>query len=210
MYKYLRITCPGKSILSQSEVTFTILAYQLPSVSNDNRDIHIYEIIKSTVSVAELGLGFGFRLWNYTYVAIILSPSSIQTDVYLDTGYGISLIDRAYLFGQLPDIQISKMASPLKVRSIGLNRHLTDKYVFIPVYIPGTKDGVSILVCFKREFHIVNELRANILIGNNTIGPESIDIRILDRLAYIGSCNIICQIEYRRRGQFKRRKIYAE
>ena len=102
------------------------------------------------------------------------------------------------------------MASPLKVRNVGSNRHLTDKFVFIPVYVPGTKDSISVLAYFKREFYIVNELRANILIGNNTIGPESINIRILDRLAYIGSCNITCQIKYRRRGQFKRRKIHIE
>ena len=48
------------------------------------------------------------------------------------------------------------------------------------------------------------------LIGNNTIGPKLINIRISDRLAYIGSYRVIYQIEYRYRGQFKRRKIYIE
>ena len=84
------------------------------------------------------------------------------------------------------------MVSPLKVYSVGSNKYLTDKFVFILVYVPGTKDNVSVLIYFKREFHIVDELRANILIGNDTIGPKSIDIRVSDRLAYIGSCNITC------------------
>ena len=82
------------------------------------------------------------------------------------------------------------MVSPLKVRGVGLNRHLTDEFIFIPVYVPGTKDSVSILIYFKREFHIVDELRANILISNNTIGPKSINIRVSDRLAYIGSYRV--------------------
>ena len=84
------------------------------------------------------------------------------------------------------------MVSLLKVRGVGSNRHLTDKFMFIPVYVPGTKDSVSILICFKREFYIVDELRANILINNNIIGLKLINIRILDRLAYIGSYNITC------------------
>ena len=82
------------------------------------------------------------------------------------------------------------MVSFLKVRGVGLNRYLTDEFIFIPVYVPGTKDGISVLIYFKREFYIVDELRANILINNNIIGPKSINIRILDRLAYIGSYNI--------------------
>ena len=72
--------------------------------------------------------------------------------------------------------------------------------MFIPVYVPGTKDNISVLIYFKREFYIVDELRANILISNNIIGPKLINIRVLDRSAYIGSYSITYQIEYRYRG----------
>ena len=139
----------------------------------------------------------------------MLLLEGIRTYIYLDTGCGISLIDRVYLRTQLPDILISKIASPLRVRGIGSNRHLTDKFVFIPVYIPGTRDGTLVLIYFKREFYIMDKLRANILIGNNIIGPKSIDIRIFDKSAYIGSYGVICQIECRQRKQFERRKVYS-
>ena len=82
------------------------------------------------------------------------------------------------------------MVSFLKIRNVGSNRYLTDKFIFIPVYVPGTKDNISVLIYFKREFYIIDELRTNILINNNTIGPKLINIRILNRLAYIGSYNI--------------------
>ena len=82
------------------------------------------------------------------------------------------------------------MASFFKVCGISLNRYLTDEFIFIPVYIPGIKDSIFILIYFKRELYIVDKLRINILIGNDTIGFKLIDIRILDKLIYIKSYNI--------------------
>ena len=63
--------------------------------------------------------------------------------------------------------------------------------MFIPIYIPGTKDGTLVLIYFKRKFYIIDKFRANILIGNNTIGPKLINIRISNKSAYIDNYGVI-------------------
>ena len=83
------------------------------------------------------------------------------------------------------------MASFFKVRNIGLNRYLTDEFIFIFIYILGIKDNIFILISFKKEFYIVDKLRVNILINNDIIKPKLINIYILDKLVYIRSYSVI-------------------
>ena len=75
-----------------------------------------------------------------------------------------------------------------------------DEFIFIFIYILGIKDNIFIFIYFKKEFYIVDKLRINILIGNNIIKFKLIDIRILNKVAYIRSYNVIYRIKYRRRG----------
>ena len=54
------------------------------------------------------------------------------------------------------------MASPLKVRNIGFNRYLINKFIFIPIYILGTRNRTLVLAYFKREFHIMDKLMSEV------------------------------------------------
>ena len=102
------------------------------------------------------------------------------------------------------------MASPLRVRSVGPLRQESHDYVAIPCYLPATHDsGEKVLICFQREFHIVNDLRAKMLIGNDIITPEGIVIDVAEKTARVRSCNATVAIKARQRGQYIRRKVYA-
>ena len=97
----------------------------------------------------------------------------------MDTGYSITLINKLWLLSELLDIHITKMSTPLKVRGIGASKYKILEYVTIPIYLPGIdKNGSPILVYFRKELHIIDNLRAKILIGNNIIRPEEIIINL--------------------------------
>ena len=119
------------------------------------------EIIESP-NDAELGSGFCYRPWNYAYISMKLVPKYESTDTCLDTRCGVSLVDKAWLLSLLPDAKILRIASPLRVRGVGTNKHETNAFVVIPVYFPGKRDGSEdeVLAYIYREFHIVNDLRA--------------------------------------------------
>ena len=118
------------------------------------------------------------------------------------------LIDQEHLKLLLPGVSISIMATLLKVRSVSLPRHETAKYVKTTIFFPGTDhDGNKVLACTTSKFHIVNDLRANILIGNNIVGHAA---DIANQRARIGSCKVTINIVARNRGQVVRHRVLTQ
>ena len=77
------------------------------------------------------------------------------------------------------------MASPMEVRGIGLTSHSANQYVIIKFYLPG-KDGR--IAYFQREVHLINNLKANLLMGIDILSPENIYIDPSREIATIRSC----------------------
>lgn len=168
-------------------------------------------IIKSDSAGNELGTGFAFRSWTYAMTGVALTSARQEEDVCLDTGCGVSLIDRDWRARQAPDTVVSKMTSPLKVRGVGSSKHETSEYITQDLYFPGTDaKGNEVLACIRRELHIVDELRAKMLIGNDIIGLEGIVIDVANKEAYIGSCKTKIKVTAHPRGEFVRRKIHVK
>lgn len=111
--------------------------------------------------------------------------------MYPNSGCGVSLINKEWFYSQLPNEPILKIALPIYVRGILVSRYKTIVYVILPVYLHGVdNNGSKVLVTLRcREFYLINNLRAYILIRNDVIGPEEISIDITKRKATIRSCN---------------------
>ena len=189
--------------------------------AQSHRSLHLplptVSIVESTSLASGIGTGFGFRGWSYASVLVALTPGPppdiVNPDALgcLDTGCAVTLIDRERLARLLPDQPINKMATPLSVRGIGSSKHETGEYVCAPLYLIGTKDDDSpAYACLRRELHLVDGLKANMLIGNDIIGPEGILIDISKGSVYISSCGIKLMVDAKQRGPFIRREILAE
>ena len=92
--------------------------------------------------------------------------------VYLDTRYTIILVNRRFLAKILLGVLIKKTKAPINIRSIGLVRHSTNKYVTIDVYIPSEREGKKVLSYLRREVYLVDYLKVKILIRIDVIGPK--------------------------------------
>jgi hypothetical protein len=105
----------------------------------------------------------------------LLKDTTTKT-VYFNTGYLVSLINKDFLLKQALDIEIHTMATPVTVSRLSSSKHVTNKYAICNIRILGinnnskAKDQVKVII--TRELHIVDELRANALIGNNIIVPK--------------------------------------
>lgn len=94
-------------------------------------------------AIFEACFGFAFRSWSYATAALTLVPSAIpdhatpDESCFLDTGCGVTLVDRSWLTQRLPNQKISKMTIPLKVRGIGSAKHDSDEFVSVPLYFLG-------------------------------------------------------------------------
>ncbi len=96
----------------------------------------------------------------------------------------MSLIDRKFLADQAPSIPVQQMPSPITVRGLGTNRHKSKEFVTLDIHLPG--DGRTTVV--TREVHIVEDLKAKMLIGIDILGPEKVLLDLDARIATIRSC----------------------
>lgn len=154
-------------------------------------------IINSTVdSTLDVGTGYGFRGWHYVTMAVSLTADREANSGCLDTGADITLVDRKFFQKQTIDkVPVRKMATPIIVRDIGSNRHSTDEYAILSMYFEGSKEGKPVQAHIRREVHLVDELKANILIRTDVLGPEEVVLDLGKKKAFIGSCKVTIPIQ---------------
>ena len=106
----------------------------------------------------------------------------------IDTGCTMSLIDRQYLSSVAPDLSIVRSETPIHVRGIGSVVHDSSEFVTVDFYIPGVSRNVNATAHLVRELHVVDTLKAKILVGMDILGPEGCDVLISSRTLAITSC----------------------
>lgn len=129
--------------------------------------------------------GYAFRGFKYATITGRLQEKGAAADVCLDSGCTMSLVDKGFLQRYAPDAKIQSMASPIVVRGIGPDQHPTSAYVKLSLYLPGKEGRTAVL---RRKFHVVEALKANMLIGVDVIRPEGIVINGKLGIATIDSC----------------------
>ena len=155
--------------------------------------------------------GAGFRNWHHVTAKIQCSPDGVPQEVCLDTGCPVTLGDRRFLKTHMPHAEVRTMDCPSTVKGIGEARHSIAEYVRVPLLLPGKSDiGEPVLAEVTVDVHLVDDLRANMLIGMDTIGPEEINIITTKRQAYVTSCNIRIPVEIKPQGARVRRAVKAK
>ena len=170
------------------------------SLANDSTDkANILLIINSSVNAnADIDTGYRFQGWRRVTTSISLAKDQEARSACLDSGASLTLIDRRFFLSQTKgSISIRKMADPIMVRGIGSNRHSTDEYAIISIYFEGIQDGKKVLAHICCEAHIVEKLKANILVGTDVLAPEQMILDLGKREAFIGSCRVTIPIQTR-------------
>lgn len=87
-------------------------------------------------------------------------------------------------------------------------KHNSDEFVSVPLYFLGrNKSKQLVYVQINRDLHLVEVLRANMLIRNDIIGLERISIDIAEKIALMASCRVCIFISTWQRLQSLMKKI---
>lgn len=196
LHQHLREGCPSKPY------------YQEPLLPNHRRQPLV---VRSSSDITALGDGNGFRHWNYLEAQIQFSTSALEsTSICLDTSCGSTLAYEAWILSQIPESEIQHIEVPLQVRGIGSNSHITNRYVFTPIFFPAIDEaGQAILAEIQRKIHIIKDLKAQMLIGNHILIPEGFAIDLKDKKAKIHSCKAKIDLIIRPRGSFIEKRVQA-
>ena len=85
-----------------------------------------------------------------------------------------------------------------------------NKYMLKPLYLPAKDDNdKQIVACIGWKLHIVDNLRINLLIGNNIIGAKEIKIDITNEKAFVPGCKATFLITTQQRSQFIRQELLS-
>lgn len=148
----------------------------------------ISNVIRSTTP-AEANPGYGFRNWHYMEFSLQMSRNSPLSIVCYDTGCTMSLIDKAFLYKQCPDVKVQTLSDAINVRGVGDATHQCNTFAVLDFYIPGREaSSKAVLAQISREVHIVDTLKAKVLVGMDIIGPERMSANVDTKLLTIGSC----------------------
>lgn len=129
----------------------------------------------------------------------------------LNTGCGITFVDKDWLLRQLPNQKIKGMSIPLKIRGIGTSKHKSAQFVEVSLFLPGESNkGQKVYISVRCKLHLVEGLRANILIGNNILALKSFVLNIGLGHVLIESCRVKITIKARQKSQFLKKRLLAE
>src|SRR5579859_7311623 len=112
-------------------------------------------IIKSSADPAA-GSRMSFRDYNYLEITMRSSPGTSDNSVCIDTGCGMSCIDKGFFIKHFPNIKTSQV-TPIEIHGMGTKNTQSSDYALLTVYFPGyiTDRKSQVLVEITREFHIV-------------------------------------------------------
>ena len=184
LFKHLRSSC------SKQNPTQALPKVTLDKFAPTAHNAYV-DIIKSTAEPHHnTRPGYNFRSWKYATLKVSFSPDpeAEESEVSPDTGCGITLGDRAYLLKYVPKLEIKKMTTSLPVRGVGNKIIRTNEYATVSIYVRGTLDGLARTACFTMEVHIVDDLKANILIGTDTMTPEGMLVDLNTKVLTLAKC----------------------
>lgn len=166
-------------------------------------------ILKSAAKFSAPGSGLTFSDWNYVTTSItfdpVALPSFIDPDnsVCFDTGCEVTLVDRDWLTKKLSSQKISTIPIPLKVRGIGASKHGSGDFALMTIYIPGFDgNGREVYTSIICELHLINRLKANMLVGNDVLCTGGFAINLSSSSALIHSCGVSININARQHSEF--------
>ena len=103
------------------------------------------------------------------------------------------------------------MATLLKVRGIRFSKHELDEFVSMSLYFLGIDStNCPAYAHIHRKLHIVEELKANLLVGNDILAIKRVIIDLGNKSAMISSCQVTISISARPRDHLVRRKVLVD
>ena len=132
----------------------------------------LVSLIKPT-ALKTIAPGYAFRGYRYATVSASFSPEGKQHAICVDTGCTMSLVDRKFLNENVPDAQIHQSVEPIQVTGIGSTKHQACSWATILIHLHGMHGKYAVM---EKEFHLVDNLKANMLIGVDIIAPGKFNI----------------------------------
>ena len=83
----------------------------------------------------------------------------------------------------------------LKIRDLNIQKHENYKYVICDIHMKDIKNNKSITSILRREIHLINNFKTNMLINNNVIDVENIVVDSIKKKFFIINIDAVVSIK---------------
>ena len=153
------------------------------------------KIIIFFVSI-NIDFDYEFRKWHYVQIQIIHAVDStiFIVEKCFDFDYTMSLMNWNFLTTISHD-EIRTTTQFIRVRNINFRQHDNSEYVKLKFYIRDkTIIDKFVTIHFRREMHVVNNLKIKFFIDINIIESKIIDMLMSNNILHIENCDVIAFI----------------
>ena len=177
---------------------FVIESFNIRIIKNSESFDKLFIIYFFVDFKSNIDTRYEYREWNYIKAVVFLFENVISEMCCLNIDVDVTLINKKFLKAQASNVQIKIMIIFLSIFELSINRYSTFEYVIVLIYfVDKNTTDKKIEICFRRETHIVDDLKANMLIKNDIIDSEIFIINLNNKTARIDNCNVIVSIEIR-------------
>ena len=157
-----------------------------------------------------IDIDYEFKDYQYAFAKISLIENENSTSVCADIEAEITFVDTMFFNTTAKNISIRTMITSITVRELNTTKHFIDKYVIVFMYF-SEKNNNDELVRAKitRKVHLIDNLKANMLIENDVLRSKKFDIFTFTSTVYIESCEIIISIFIKNRFTSKSAAIHS-
>ena len=108
----------------------------------------------------------------------------------------MSLINRLLLTRLYSKIKLQQINASINVWGIGINYYTTNQFIHIDMFIKTTNETDDIIIVHMcKKFYMINDLKANMLIGTNILRTEDINLKFsINEMIFINHKNITASI----------------
>ena len=168
-------------------------------------------VIPST-SIPASGSGYAFRNYHYTVANLSWEVNGPKHEFCTDPGCTMSVMDRNFL---PKHVEVKRMPSKIPIRGLGTDLHYSDEYAGQTFYLEGNLAGntqnTPAFAKITREVHLVDNLKAGILMGADILIPEYMVMDFAKQQMTIGCCkDLITPISTRTRSAPIKRVIKSK
>ena len=179
------------------EITKTINDNQFDQFSQFNSQTNSIIIRFNVDSTFELNIDYEFKDWNYIKTQISLFSTIKSKNICMIIDADVILVDRVFYKKQISKNIIRTMITSLKIRELNINRHESWKYVICDIHFVDIKNDKFVISILRREVHLIDNLKANMLINNDVLDFENIIIDSIKKQIHIINIDVIISMNIR-------------
>ena len=157
----------------------------------------ILSIIKSSIDFDfEINTDYDFRNWTHAKVNISFSEKTLLKKNCLDTDANPALMNYKFKKIQTSNVFIRIIIIFITICDLRTDKHIINEYVIVFMIFTEKNDkNNNVRVMFRREVHIISNLKTNILMKNKIMSSKKIFIDFDNSIARINNCSVIIFIK---------------